>query len=93
MPSSPKAVAKFAVGDLVQSKAGGPKMVVDQIHIPRGGGALAEMTSAYDDGDLLAEEKAPSSPVKYWCIWFVGAKRHREQFSEGSLTEWVEPTK
>ena len=32
--------AKFKHGDLVQSKAGGPQMVVDSVHAPIGSGEI-----------------------------------------------------
>lgn len=64
--------AKYKIGDLVQSKAGGPKLVVDTVHVPL----------AIGDDD-----KDPT----YFCIWWVGNKRFREQFRQGGLIDWVEP--
>ncbi|WP_332812403.1 DUF2158 domain-containing protein [Sphingomonas sp.] len=57
-------MAKFNIGDLVKSKAGGPKMVVDQVF------------------------EWPGDETRYHCIWWVGNKRHREQFAHGGLETW-----
>lgn len=88
MAKGARITAKWAVGDLVQSKAGGPKMVVDSVSLPTSSGLEGIVSGLVDAG--LAQEKAGASGIEYSCIWWVGHKRHRERFSEGGLTDWTE---
>lgn len=90
MPDDDKPTPKYKVGDEVQA-LDGPKMVVDAVYIPPGKSSLDNLIAMGNDGD--DDVTPPDREPKYWCIWWIGHKRQREQFTEGTLKAWVAPTK